>query len=399
MKIVYFTHSVMSCWKHGNAHFVRGVLKELRKAGHQVLACEPASGWSRANLLRDHGEEPIFAFRKIFPQIDVATYETREQAEALASDADVVIVHEWTEPALIAALGRRRARGAGFQLFFHDTYHRAVHNPDAARSVPIQNYDGVLACGESVAEVYRSFGWGSSAHVWHEAADTDLFRPPMEDARKEDIVWIGNWGDQQRTAELDEYLFQPAAAEGMKLMLHGARYPQEALDRINKLGFTYKGWLPNHLAPQVLARHICTVHVPSRFRAENPTGIATTRMFEAMACGIPLICGPWKDSEGLFRAGEDYLAAGSGAEMRSHLRLLLHDKQAREDLQRSALVRIRERHTCRHRALELLDIVSKTGGAAERRKFARQAFPSVPRSRGAGRVRTVAEYHEQVLER
>ncbi len=30
MRIVYFTHSLASCWNHGNAHFLRGVLSELR---------------------------------------------------------------------------------------------------------------------------------------------------------------------------------------------------------------------------------------------------------------------------------------------------------------------------------------------------------------------------------
>ena len=42
MRIVYFTHSLASCWNHGNAHFVRGVLDELVARGHEVRACEPA---------------------------------------------------------------------------------------------------------------------------------------------------------------------------------------------------------------------------------------------------------------------------------------------------------------------------------------------------------------------
>lgn len=370
MKFVYFTHSVMSCWNHGNAHFLRGVLKELRKAGHQVLACEPAAGWSRENLLRDHGEGPIFAFRAAFPQIDVVTYETKEQAEALAGGADVVIVHEWTDTAIIAALGRRRGRGATFRLFFHDTHHRAVSDPEAARAFPIEDYDGVLAFGESLAEVYRGWGWGSHVHVWHEAADTELFHPPQEEGRREGVVWIGNWGDDERTAELEEYLFGPAAAAQMTLAVHGVRYPEEALRRLGQSGFAYKGWLPNHLAPQVFAEHLCTVHVPRRFYTKNLPGIPTIRMFEAMACGIPLICAPWRDSESLFREGTDYLAAASSEEIRSHLRVVSNDSQAREELQRSGLSRIRERHTCRHRAFQLLGIVGAASEPATRRKLA-----------------------------
>lgn len=37
MNIVYFTHSLRSCWNHGNAHFLRGVLRELQALGHQEI--------------------------------------------------------------------------------------------------------------------------------------------------------------------------------------------------------------------------------------------------------------------------------------------------------------------------------------------------------------------------
>ncbi len=41
MKVAYFTHSLASCWNHGNAHFLRGVLRELVHAGHEVEVFEP----------------------------------------------------------------------------------------------------------------------------------------------------------------------------------------------------------------------------------------------------------------------------------------------------------------------------------------------------------------------
>ena len=54
MRIVLFCHSLQSCWNHGNAHFLRGVARELVAAGHDVRAHEPLDGWSRVNLVRDH---------------------------------------------------------------------------------------------------------------------------------------------------------------------------------------------------------------------------------------------------------------------------------------------------------------------------------------------------------
>ena len=52
MKVAYFTHSLASCWNHGNAHFLRGVLRELIARGHEVAAYEPQGAWSLANLTR-----------------------------------------------------------------------------------------------------------------------------------------------------------------------------------------------------------------------------------------------------------------------------------------------------------------------------------------------------------
>ena len=69
VKLVYFTHSLASCWNHGNAHFLRGVLRELKHAGHEVLAFEPAGAWSLQNLLRDHGDAGLDAFRAAYPDL------------------------------------------------------------------------------------------------------------------------------------------------------------------------------------------------------------------------------------------------------------------------------------------------------------------------------------------
>ena len=57
MRLVLYTHSLLSDWNHGNAHFLRGVLRDCRRAGTKRWALEPEDGWSRSNLLANHGEE------------------------------------------------------------------------------------------------------------------------------------------------------------------------------------------------------------------------------------------------------------------------------------------------------------------------------------------------------
>jgi len=80
-----------------------------------------------------------------------------------------------------------------------------------------------------------------------------------------------------------------------------------------------------------------------------------------MACGIPLLSSPWTDAEGLFRPGEDYLSVPDGRAMEAELKHLLTDENARAQLASNALQTIRSRHTCAHRAQQLLDICEELG--------------------------------------
>lgn len=369
MNFVFFVHSLVSCWNHGNAHFLRGVLRALTEAGHRTIAYEPRGGWSRANLLEDHGRVPVGEFMTVFPELASRLYDGIGDIEAAVDEADVVVVHEWTDPEIVGVLGRLRRRGAPFRLLFHDTHHRAVSDPEAAKAWPIDDYDAVLAFGESLAEVYRDRGWGDRVLVWHEAADTSIFRPPAEPRERQGVVWIGNWGDDERSEELETFLFKPIGEERMVMTVYGVRYPEAARRRLAEIGARYRGWLPNLRVPDVFGRHLCTVHVPRRFYTEQLPGIPTIRMFEAMACGIPLICAPWEDSEGLFRRQDDYLSAGSGAEVRKQLRLLHNDAEVWAGIQRSGLERIAARHTCHHRVDELLGFLE----ALDRPALARES--------------------------
>jgi len=356
VRIVYFTHSLASCWNHGNAHFLRGVLRELIRQGHQVAVFEPENAWSLQNLLADHGEAGLEAYRQGYPELSSTPIgEDFDLARALEG-ADLVIVHEWNEPALVAAIGRLRARGGRFTLLFHDTHHRAVSDAQAIRAFDLASYDGVLAFGEALAAVYRRWGWGRRVFVWHEAADVSLFHPPARQVERAGLTWIGNWGDGERTQELETFLLAPARDAGLPLDIHGVRYPKPALRLLARYGARYHGWLPNALAPQVFASHLATVHVPRRFYVRALPGIPTIRVFEALACGIPLVSAPWSDAEGLFRPGQDYLVARDRADMTRQLMAIKTDPDLRASLVRCGLETILARHTCAHRADELLAI-------------------------------------------
>ena len=234
-------------------------------------------------------------------------------------------------------------------------------------AIDLSGYDGVLAYGSVIAERYLQEGWTRQAWTWHEAADTTVFEPLAPPESRDDLVWIGNWGDDERSTELRSYLIDPVAALGLHATVHGVRYPAAALRELAEARIRYGGWLPNHEAPHVYAGHLMTVHIPRRPYVRALPGIPTIRVFEALACGVPLVSAAWQDVEGLFTPGTDYLVASSPEEMRSHMRALASDAELRRAVADSGLGAIHRRHTCAHRVDELLaivrDIRSGTGEA------------------------------------
>jgi hypothetical protein len=154
LRILLFYHSLVSDWNNGNAHFLRGVAGELLARGHQVQVYEPADGWSRANLLRHEGAGAIDDFHRAYPELSSTLYRLHEAGttcrteevkggrapgrlddadtvasshqldggdvdaspsrlrgtavegvpldlEAALDGVDLVLVHEWNDPALV----------------------------------------------------------------------------------------------------------------------------------------------------------------------------------------------------------------------------------------------------------------------------------------------------------
>lgn len=357
MRLALFYHSLVSDWNHGNAHFLRGLATELIELGCEVRIYEPAGGWSLAHLRAQHGEGPIQAFHAAYPGLASVLYDPLaiDLDEAL-DGVDVVIAHEWNDPVLIARLGRYRARSRSCTLLFHDTHHRAISAPEELSD--LSDYDGVLAFGEVLRERYERRGWARQAWTWHEAADTRRFRP-LKGPRDLDLVFVGNWGDGERTAALMDFVVGPVRDLALRARFHGVRYPRQALRALREAGIEHAGFLPNFEVPAVLARARATVHVPRRYYVEQLPGIPTIRVFEALACGTPLVCAPWEDAEGLFHPGSDYLVARSAGEMRAHLTRIRSDPDLARELSLQGRRTILARHTCAHRARELLAICSE----------------------------------------
>ena len=361
-RLVLFCHSLRSDWNHGNAHFLRGVLSECQRRGIEVMGFEPADGWSARNLAADRGRAALDAWREAYPDLPVSVYDpVRLDLDRALHDADVVLVHEWNEPDLVARIAAHRRLGGRYLLLFHDTHHRMITDPGAIAAFDLDGFDGVLAFGDVLREAYRQHGWGRQVFTWHEAADLNVFRPHSETPRRRDLVWVGNWGDEERTAELREFLIEPVKSMALAARVHGVRYPPEGREALAEAGIEFAGYLPNFRVPEAFAAAHMTVHVPRKPYVAALPGIPTIRVFEALACGIPLVSAPWEDEDGLFAPGEDYLVARDGDAMRHHMAVLRADPAFAAALAGQGRATVTARHSCAHRVDELLAICRRLG--------------------------------------
>jgi spore maturation protein CgeB len=361
LRIAYLAHSLRSDWNNGNAHFLRGLMRAMIALGHEVSIFEPCTEWSIQHLREEeHGERALRDFAQIYPELPICRYTAANALDPsfwrqALRDCEIVILHEWNSPQLAQLLCQIRPK-LGYRLLFHDTHHRASSSPEQIRLFGIERFDGVLCFGNALRQIYRDRFGIRQAWTLHEAADTSVFRPRPGIQKNADVVWIGNWGDGERSREIQEFLLQPAAAQSeRRFVVYGVRYPEEGIAALDQAGVRYGGYLPNLDAGAVYAAARLTVHIPRRQYSAAMPGIPTIRVFEALACGIPLISAPWSDTEELFREG-DFLFVNNGNQMEQAMRKLLRDERAAREQALRGLETVLARHTCRHRAEDLTGI-------------------------------------------
>ncbi len=311
---------------------MRGVTSELVARGHGVRVFEPADGWSRdAPACSPRARPRSTTSTARSPRLRSDAYDPRtfDPARALAG-ADLVIVHEWNDHELVARLGELRARGARFRLLFHDTHHRSVTDPRSmarVRPAPLRRRARLRSCDPR--HLPRARLGGASLDVARGGGHARVPAPAERgSARRHHLDReLGRRRAHGRAAALPARPGGPARTDGLDL-----RRPLPARgsrrDRPSRVSPTAAGSRTIACRPPSRA-HRVTVHVPRRPYVAALPGIPTIRPFEALACGIPLVCAPWTDEEGLFTAGSDFLVARDGDEMAACLHGNPHGHLAR----------------------------------------------------------------------
>lgn len=344
LRFVIFGLSITSSWGNGHATTYRGLVRELVARGHDVLFLERDVPWYADN--RDLPEPP-FGKTILYGSLE----DMKDRFARHVRAADVVIVGSYV-PEGVAVGEWVTSRAEGVTAFYDiDTpvtmakLERGDEEYLSAQLIP--RYDLYLSFtgGPMLRRVEKKYG-SPHARVLYCSVDPATYYPE-EKPHRWDLGYLGTYGaDRQRA--LDQLLAKPAVQwpDG-RFIVAGPLYPEEIrwpanVERID------------HLAPSRhrefynSQRFTLNVTRADMVRAGYSPSV---RLFEAAACGVPIISDYWKGLETVLRPGREILVANSPDES---LRILrgLPEKQ-RLKIGAAARSRVLASHTAAHRAAEL----------------------------------------------
>jgi spore maturation protein CgeB len=363
MKLVIFGLTISSSWGNGHATLWRGLCKALVRRGHEVVFFE-----------RD---VPYYALNRdltALPHGELCLYPSWEDALPLArshlADADVAMVTSYCPDGIAAAdvvLESRVAVRAFYDLDTPVTLARLEAGEPVEYIGPrgLGEFDLVLSYtgGRALTELRERLGARQVAPLYG-SVDPDLYRPtePAPQYRA-DLSYMGTYAADRQPA-LEQLLVEPARRlPERRFLIGGAQYP-EAFPWTGNIYFVRH--LPPGEHPAFYSSSRLTLNITRAAMARMgycPSG----RLFEAAACGVPILSDVWDGLDAFFRPDSEILVAHDtdGA-----IRCL---EASDGELARMALLarqRTLEEHTADRRAAELESAIghAASGGAPAQKR-------------------------------
>jgi spore maturation protein CgeB len=359
MKLVIFGLSVSSSWGNGHATLWRGLVRALAARGHEIHFFERDVPYYASH--RDLTELPG-AHLHLYNDWDIA----RERARVLLNDADASMVTSYCPDALAAEILTAESP-VPLRTFYDLDTPVTLSRLDSGESVDyigprqLRDYDLVLSYtgGKALTELETRLGARRTAPLYGHV-DPALHAPaePIERFRC-DLSYLGTYAeDRQRT--LEDLFVEPARLlPDRKFCLGGAMYPMD-------FPWTENIFFVRHLPPAEHPAFFCssrlTLNVTRRAMAEMgycPSG----RLFEAAACGVPVLSDVWEGFEQFFRPGSEILVARNTHEAVGALELTDWELNR---IARTARERTLDEHTSSVRARELENILEQAHGSSHR---------------------------------
>ncbi|MGE3539086.1 MAG: glycosyltransferase [Candidatus Tectimicrobiota bacterium] len=348
LNIVILGLSITSSWGNGHATTYRGLMRALVERGHSVLFLERDVPWYATARDLPH---PPYGTTALYHSIA----DLQERFTAAVRQADVVIVGSYVpEGTAVGAWVLQTATGiSAFYDIDTPVTMATLRRGDCEYLSPalIPRYTLYLSFtgGPLLDWLERLYG-AAMARPLYCAADPDLYAPAAETQRY-DLGYMGTYS-ADRQAALHELLLVPAQAwPSGRFIVVGPQYP-EAL-----------AWPANverldHLPPSAHRRFYNAQRFTLNItRADmRQTGFAPgVRLFEAAACGIPIISDDWPGLDTFFTPGTEILLSRSATETLHYLRDL--SQEACQAIGAQGRARLLAEHTAAHRAATLEDYV------------------------------------------
>ncbi|CAH2599327.1 Glycosyltransferase [Rhodovastum atsumiense] len=359
MKLVIFGLSVSSSWGNGHAALWRGLIGALLRDGHRVVFFERDEPWYRYN--RDLHELPEGGRLVLYRHWQ----EVAGPAQAALDDADAGMVTSYCPDGVAAAhlLLDSRAR---VRCFYDLDTPVTLAQLEAGQTVPyllpegLGGFDLVLSFtgGQALDEIRIRLG-GRHVAPLYGSVDPDLHRPAAPRPQYQAVLsWLGTYAED-RQAALDALFLQPARRRpGDRFVLAGAQYPD---------GFPWTAnlYYVRHLPPSEHAAFYASARLTlnvTRGAMARMGFCPSGRLFEAAACGAPLLTDSWEGLDHFFTPGEEVLVAGDTA---TALAALDTPAATLAAIARRARERTLAQHSATQRARELVGLLAQAAAPAE----------------------------------
>lgn len=346
MQIVFIGLTISSSWGNGHATTYRGLLRELSALGHEVYFLEHDKPWYSDNRDFDHSEEYNLRFYKSLNIL-------KEEYGNLIRTADMVIVGSYVPEGVQVSqwiLDIAEGTTAFYDIDTPVTLAKLDKGDNEYISKDlIPEFDLYLSfSGGEVLDLLENNYGAKSASALYCSVDPELYYP-MDVDKKWTLGYLGTYSiDRQPT--LNNLLIESAKITSEeKFVVAGPGYPNDIQWPNNVQRIDH---LPPHLHCEFYNQQHFTLNVTRE--AMIRLGFSpSVRLFEAAACGVPIISDYWKGLTDLFTEGEEILIARDSEEMKSLLETVTPEQQKRIGL--AARDKVMTAHTAAHRARELVD--------------------------------------------
>lgn len=349
MKIAIFGLTVSSSWGNGHATLWRGLIRALGQQGHEVVFVERDQPWYAPH--RDLHDLPG---GRLLLYHDWAEVQARSRD---LLDADALVVTSYC-PDAAAAHRLIHDHGRGTTVFYDLDTPVSLGRLGAGEPVDyfpddgLGDYDLVLSyTGGPALDALRDRLGARLAAPLYGHVDPGAHRPVgPRDIYRGDLSYLGTYAaDRQPT--LERLFIEPATrSPDHRFVLGGSSYPADFPWRRNI-------WFMNHVAPPDHPAFFCSSRLTLNVTRADMAAMGwcpSGRLFEAAACGAPIVSDIWDGLDRFFRPGEEILFAREAEDVLDAL--TLSDAELRH-IADAARARVLAEHSSEHRAREFVALI------------------------------------------